>query len=421
MPTRPKRETASTTQRAALTALVRRPGLTRAELAEELGLTRQAVTQLAEKLERQGLISMSDRPSGAGGQPARVYRYVGQAEAVAIGLDIAHQHTRVALFDASGQRVGDEHLTRAHGLRRGDAGYQPARVFDWAHDRIEALLAENGRDPERDVIGVGIGISGPVSQEDHMLRAGPRPAAWEALDFAKEVRERFPRYDTWAYEVDNDATLGALAEHRTGAATGCDNVVYVRWTYGIGSGLVLDGKLFRGTRGVAGEFGHVVFRKDDHDDIAFELQPCEWCEQVCVQELAGTATIVTDALARGADLPPDADIGHVIARAREGDGHAQNALQRAARYIGRSLAIVIDLLNPQLVVLGGAFGRDAYPLVVPTIQSAMREQAIQPAFRDVRIVMGHHGGLAGGAVARGAAALVFERHIGTWAFRALAA
>ena len=411
MPVKSGNGTASVSERHALDALIRHPRLTRAELARELALTPQAISHLMTRLkDERSLIRESDLPSGRGGQPAKVYELQPPKRMVAVGLDIGHHHARVALCGADGDPIEEPEFLHVEGVRFGD---DPAAFFDAARDAILQLLRETKRNPG-DVVGIGVAIAGAINPDENMLRAGPKLGPWEAIDLKKELAERFPGQENWAIEVDNDATLGALAEHRSGAAQGHDHVLYIRWTAGIGMGLILGGKPYRGARGIAGELGHIVLPRDRDDDLSFEPKPCSWCDRACLQVLVGTDTIVNDAVGRGFEPTRQdgqkVEVADIIAAAEHNDA-AVAALARAAGFFGKALAIVVDVLNPQLVVVGGAFGRNDYHAVVPTIQNVMRTHAIQPALRDVRIVMSHYGSHGGGAVVRGAAMLIFERHL----------
>jgi predicted NBD/HSP70 family sugar kinase len=299
---------------------------------------------------------------------------------------------------------------------------EPAHVFDQLTPLIQRYL-----DVPDDVVGIGVAVAGPIIPDEGMLRTGPEPGPWDTVDFAKEIHQRLPEYD-FQVEVANDANVGALFEHRLGAARDADDVVYVHWSAGVGVGLILAGKLYAGARGIAGELGHIVAPNGNvpqqngvvpHENGDFPTEYiCDWCKNTCVQVLAGTDAIIADAKKHSAALAREETVAiSDVISAAPNDPAARQAVTKAAQYIGRCLAIVVDLLNPQLVVLGGAFGRDDYSLVVPEIQQAMRGSTIQPAFKDARIVMARFGGDLGDSVLRGAATAVFDKHLARWLLR----
>ena len=180
-------------------------------------------------------------------------------------------------------------------------------------------------------------------------------------------------------KVGNDASLGALAEYAWGAGRGAGVVVYLKLATGIGSGIVIDGLLFEGVGGTAGEIGHTTI--DDEGDL------CRCGNRGCLETLAGgpaIAELVSRSL--GEKLEPD----DVIRRAVEGDAGCRRALADAGRHIGVAVANLCNLVNPERIVVGGSVGQAGALLLDPLMESVSL-CAIPSAAEDVEIVPGELG------------------------------
>ncbi len=175
--------------------------------------------------------------------------------------------------------------------------------------------------------------------------------------------------------VANDADLGALVEHRRGAAMGCDHVLFISGEYGVGGGLIIDGKPLTGVAGYGGEVGHMPVNPSG--------TACRCGSVGCWETEVGEA-----ALLRLAGRAPGGGRGEVDAVLREaeaGSPAALSALDQVGRWIGVGLAGFVNLLNPQLVVLGGVFGR-MHPFVARTLEEELDRRALAAPRRLVRIV-----------------------------------
>ena len=175
--------------------------------------------------------------------------------------------------------------------------------------------------------------------------------------------------------VANDADLGALVEHRRGAAIGCDHVLFISGEYGVGGGLIIDGKPLTGVAGYGGEVGHIPVNPNG--------TACRCGSVGCWETEVGEA-----ALLRLAGRAPGGGRGEVDAVLREaeaGSPAALSALDHVGRWLGVGLAGFVNLLNPQLVVLGGVFGR-MHPFVARTLEEELDRRALAAPRRLVRIV-----------------------------------
>jgi predicted NBD/HSP70 family sugar kinase len=208
-------------------------------------------------------------------------------------------------------------------------------------------------------------------------RYAVRPTAilpgWEGLAVAAEMSRRLGDLPV---HLDNDANLGALAEVTLGAARDARNALYVMVSSGIGAGLIVDGRPYRGGGGMAGEIGHVLV--DETGPI------CRCGNRGCLETyISGPA--ISDLLrrSRGEDL----NIADVVRLAHGGDAGCQRAIADAGRVLGRAVAAICNVLNPDTVVVGGDLG-EAGDLLLDPMREAVGRYAIAPAAEDARVVAG---------------------------------
>jgi predicted NBD/HSP70 family sugar kinase len=179
--------------------------------------------------------------------------------------------------------------------------------------------------------------------------------------------------------ADNDANLGVLAEVTFGAGRGCTEAAYLKISSGIGAGLYMDGRIFRGGNGTAGEIGHVIL---DEDGLV-----CRCGNRGCLETLAGEQGIV-DALRRSHG--PDLDLARVLELAKSGDIGCARMIADAGAAIGRAAASLCNLFNPQRVIVGGSLS-PAGDLLLDPLRNSIERYAIPSAARDVQIVPGELG------------------------------
>lgn len=228
--------------------------------------------------------------------------------------------------------------------------------------------------------------------------------AWQSVRIKDELVERLG----WEVPilVDNDANLGALAELTAGAAVGRANALYIKWGYGVGAGIIIDGRLYRGA-GIAGEFGHMplVLAEDDlaHPEgwpirDSSGTRSCSLCDRLCLE-----SAVSIEALLRDLNTP---SLESLIDQAESTGGEELRAgLERAAEHLGRALGSVVTLLNPEIVVIGGAFKAKAYHLVRNSLRHGLESGTTEAAFRATRLVAGR---LTGSASIRGAVAIILR-------------
>jgi len=321
--------------------------ISRAEIARRTGLSRSTVSSLVSDLQADGLVVEREEHGAAhgtqGGRPPILLSFDSSAGA-AVGIDFGHSHLRVAISDLSSRILAE----RAVPL---DTDHAAEEGLDAAADLVEELLAEAGIDSSQ-VIGAGMGLPGPIRQEDGVVGSSAILPGWVGVPAVGEMRRRLDI----PILVDNDANLGALAELHHGIARGRHDVVYLKVASGVGAGIVLGGRLHRGASGIAGEIGHVQVGEDGH--------VCRCGNRGCLETMVSAARLL-ELLRPAYDTP--LTIEQVLALDVEGDAGVRRVLTDAGRTIGRAVADLANSLNPELVVVGGTLGGS------PTLVDGLRD------------------------------------------------
>ena len=299
-----------------------------------------------------------DRPGAASSaQPSE--DGAGAGASVAIGIDIGGTHLRAARVTADGA-LDDP-------VRRQTPAHAQEKLLDVLVEVIEAFDGD---------LPIGIGVAGLVSI-DGTVRYGPNIGI-RNLQLARELGERVGR----AVTVLNDGSAAALAEQRVGAARGHLDVVMFTLGTGVGGGVTRGGDLVLGRSGYAGETGHMI--------VAEGGRPCPCGNRGCIEAYAsGTAigAIARDRLADGDEASVLRNRDHVDGRAvsdaaQAGDAVARDVLVTAGRWLGTAAASVANLLDPDIIIVGGGAATNTAPWLLPEARHAMQERLLGAAFRE---------------------------------------
>jgi glucokinase-like ROK family protein len=367
---------------------------TRPQLVAATGLSRAVVTQRVGELVDRGLLDNGELGPSTGGRAPRTVRFRSDAGYLLVA-DLGATSIDVAVVDLSCRIL-------AHAAEAADIASGPDVVLGRVETLLEGCLAK-AEEPPGSLWGIGIGVPGPVEFESGRPVAPPIMPGWDLYD----VRGRFASYGVPVW-VDNDVNVMALGELRTGAASGHENVVFIKIGTGIGAGIVVRGMLHRGAQGCAGDVGHIQVS----DDPAVVCR----CGNVgCLEALAGGAALSRDggALARSgrsvhlAKVLADkgsVDAKDVAVAASHGDTASVELITRAGRSVGSTLAGIVNFFNPSLVVIGGGVA-GAGDLLLATVRQSVYRRSLPLATRDLLVKRSTLGGLAGVA---GAAAMVTD-------------
>ena len=382
--------------------------LARVAIARRTGLSRTTVSSIVDGLLAEGVVregeTLSAAPSG-GRRPTLVH--FNESAGVILGVDFGRTHYTLLATDLHAHVIA-----RRSGPCDTDLG--PDVLLPRLIEEIRRLISENQLDWDR-VVGVGVGIPGPVDATLNMLVTPPRMTGWDRVDVTGILRAALGT----PVLLNNDANLGALAEGRYGAALGASNFIYVKVGTGIGCGMVIDGKIYRGSSGVAGEFGHFTVDRDG--------PLCACGNRGCLEAVAGAPQIVRLALEAGyrqgeavahaatsgagaqdVQNTEDIDVAEVIQAALHGDRACRAAVGRAAELIGVAMAGLVNLVNPSVITLYGSVAR-AGELLLGPIREAIRERSLLAASQAVRV---QTSALGDSAIALGAATMVIDAIFG---------
>jgi predicted NBD/HSP70 family sugar kinase len=318
--------------------------VTQADIARQTGLAPATVSNIVRELAATGLLEV-EPGSGRRGTTVALARSAG----LVAGIDFGHSHVAVALGDMTGSLIAEERL-------RLNAGHPHTEGLDRAHDLLEQLLAGAGL--ERAAIRtIGLGLPAPMTAG--VVRSSAILPGWVGVNAPEAAGQRFGA----VVHIDNDANLGALAEHRHGVARGHDSSVFVKVSSGVGAGIVLEDRLFHGNGGTAGEIGHLTL--DENGPV------CRCGSRGCLE--AYTSTVALQSMM---ELQmPGASVDEIVRAARDGNVSALRALEDAGLHLGWALASVVNLLNPALVVVGGEMAR-AGELLLESARIGLRRHAL---------------------------------------------
>lgn len=357
---------------AVLAAVQSRPRCSRADVARTTGLSTSAVSTLVSRLISAGLlVELGSNPSGSGGRPSVSLGLAPLAGSL-IGIHLGHADLRVVLTSLDGALLAEQRFVL-------DVDHEPAASLDRVARSTADLLADGDVDPER-VIGVGVAVSAPVVGS-RGLGSPPMLLDWGGVDIGSILAER----TGLPVHLGNDATLGALAEWRLGAGSAVDDLVYVMLGEGVGSGLVLGGRVHTGASGTAGELGHLPVVKDG--------KVCRCGARGCLETLVSKRALVS-ALAH--TLGPGATVEALLDLAEAEDHGALRLLRDAGRVLGAALAGVCTIADPRLIVVGGDLTArpDASNALLSATRQALHEALPPVANHDVRVVRAELGARA---------------------------
>ncbi|WP_433876890.1 ROK family transcriptional regulator [Sinomonas atrocyanea] len=351
---------------------------TQAELSRQTGLSTATVSNIVKVLHDAGVVATE--PTTSSGRRALSVR-LNSNSAVAVGIDFGRRHLRVVLANLAYEVLAEQNITLP-------LGHEADVSISAAVDLLDSLLEDAGV-RRADVVGVGAGIPGPIDHRTGTVAQGAILPEWVGFHLLAHLEERLglPVF------VDNDANLGALSEVTWGPHSGVENLVFVKIGSGIGAGLILNGLLFYGQVGVTGEIGHATIV--EHGAV------CRCGNRGCLETVASTTTM-SELLSRGQPDPLTPD--EIVRRALAGHPAVLRVIDDAGLAVGRALGNVANLINPEVIVIGGPLA-DLGEILLEPIRRGLLRHAVPLIGETTTVTMS---ALGARAEVLGAAALVFQ-------------
>lgn len=302
-----------------------------------------------------------------------------------IGIDVGGTNVKIALVDDNGKIIYSNSVPT-----RAEMGYE--YTVNNIKQAIYDLMKET-KLSTKDIEGIGFGFPGQVDYKSGIVRLAPNIPGWVEVPIAKMIEDEF-HIPT---RVDNDVRCAALGELNYGAGKGCENLICITVGTGIGSGLIINGKLVRGAANAAGEIGHIKLQM--HDGPI-----CGCGDTGCMEAFASGPSIVAMAedyikggkstkyreMANGGDITP-----FIVAEAaKAGDPVAKKIFARMGEYIGIGMSSVVNLLNPEKIIVGGGVA-DAGDILLDPLKENLKKRAMKIAGETVQVVPAQLGNTAG--------------------------
>lgn len=361
-------------------------GAARVDLARDSGLSRATVSAITGELIDNGLVHEGLQRESTGGRPAQLLQFNEQRFHL-VGIELGASHISGVRTDLRGKLLCT--LRTEHDVQGDPEG---------ALCRLGRLLDELVEGATAPVPGIGIAVPSPILAE-HPGRLSPDILPrWRGIDLKAWVETHTGLPAT----LENDANLGALAEHWWGVGRGLTDFAYVKVATGVGSGIIINGDIYRGAGGIAGEIGHTAI--DPHGPL------CRCGLYGCLEALVGTHSLLTRArgipsLAQA--VPSWADgptLPGLIDAARAGNPDARELIGHAGQWLGIALANLLNLINPACIILGGRLTLAGDLLLAP-LRASMRQRALWTSVADTRVLVSD---IAAEPVALGAATLLLQ-------------
>lgn len=339
---------------------IRNQGTTsRSEITKEIGLSLPTVSRLVDSLiQKERLINEVGTRSTSRGRPPNLVTFAG-TENYVIGMSIARMHITFVLTNLNAEILAELRIPA-----EANKGFQS--IVRRSANGINQLIKNAGVD-RNNVLGVGIAVSGLIDTTQNLV-AYSATMNWKNKDFAGELSKLIHK----PIKMDHDARVMALGELSFGAGEQFHNFICVHMGYGIGASFIVDGKPFYGKCGMTGELGHIIVEPN-------HPVQCTCGNYGCLETLASGRAIAMQAqneihkskyLLQYCDGNPENITAETVAiAAREGDIHSQKILLKSAEYIGIGLATLVNLFNPEAIILGGGlvYAGDYLFNQIPTI------------------------------------------------------
>ncbi|MCC5467281.1 ROK family transcriptional regulator [Pelosinus baikalensis] len=365
-----------------LNTIYKKRPISRAEIAKVTGLNKSTVSALVDELLTEELVlEMGTGESQGGRKPVNlsINKEVGNI----IGIDLGVNYILSIMTNFAGEIIWEKRIDLQH--THNSPGQRIADLQTLIRETIE-----NASQTVRGIIGIGIGVPGIVNYEQGLILSAPN-LGWENIELRSIIEQKFgvPVF------IDNEANAGAIGEKWFGAGKRADEFLYISAGTGIGAGIIINNELYRGSRGLAGEIGHMT--------VSLDGIPCSCGNTGCLEEYSSEKALFR--YMKEHICVEELTIFNIIDNAIAGDDVSRRAFEYVGKYLGIGVANLINAFNPQLVIIGNSL-----PLAGDILMDELRKEAGKRCFASkyfsVKILPSQ---LNMHACAMGAAALVISR------------
>ena len=361
--------------------------ISRAALGRATGLSPTTIsTIIAELLESEFIFEIGEGKSSGGRRP--ILLQLNPDYKFTIGVDMGAAHIETIISNLYG-------IVKRKKVIKFDVANNPHQALEIIKTQISDLMQKEGLDSS-DILGAGIAAPAPLKGENIDLLSPLILPAWENINILHELNSvfQFPKY------IENDANAGAIAEKWWGNGQGVSNLVYIKLGTGIGAGLIIENEIYRGTGGTAGEIGHTT--------ISIDGPECRCGNNGCMESYVGMPAILNRARKTMAQYPnskldlAELSLEAITAAIMAQDPLALDLVNDAGKNLGIAIANLLNLVNPELVVLGGELV-EAGEVFLDAVRAAAYGRSISKAADEVTIITSE---LKQDVIAIGAATLV---------------
>jgi|WetSurMetagenome_2_1015567.scaffolds.fasta_scaffold59700_2 glucokinase-like ROK family protein len=325
--------------------------LSRALLAARIGLTRSTISRIVDELITDKLVREVELSLGRMGRPGMLLELDPQGGS-AIGIEIGVNFISILLTDFSANVIWRERVSLPDEATSAD--------YLGRAQQLAAQAAGLASSRHLRLMGIGVAVWGLVDHVKGVIRFAPN-LMWHDIPLRDDWEAIFqvPVY------LENDANASALGEYYFGAGRDIDNFLYMSMDIGVGGGIISDGCLFRGVSGYAGEIGHMVI--DPHGEL------CSCGKVGCLETLVGRRVIIKRY--QNETGQSELSLEEIIQKARSGDPIARAIFEDVAENLGMGIGNLVNIFNPQRVILGWSLGQ-AYDLLLPTLEKSIQKNSL---------------------------------------------
>jgi len=361
--------------------------ITRTELNHLTHLSAPTISSLVNILLDSGFVKESGIGLSSGGRKPVMLEFNYDVRQI-VGIDMGATHITIVLMNLKGE-------VRQRFSHHMDVLSDPEEVLRIIRNAVQDMMAKAGI-TDHDLLGIGYTVPAPLVDEKTGEFITYYMPLWKEIRCIRAIRE----FSSAPVYFENDANAATIAEKWWGSGQGYDNLVYIKLGTGVGSGIMIDGEIYKGFDGTAGEIGHTTIEADGRE--------CRCGNHGCLESYIGIQGILSDA--RNAlkndpnwnDRLELLDVKGVVKAAREGNQECEKIISTAGWYLGIGLANIINLVNPGLLILGGDLA-DAGQMLLDPARRSLVERTVGFNTRTENLIIGEMGS---NAVAIGAATLV---------------